>query len=494
MKAKLLHIFRSRPLFLLLLPAFFLLHSLIANFAPAVAGTAIKQVLLFSGIALLLALFFLPAVKSFNKAALVSFFILSFNFFFGSLHDTAKKLFGPQSLPVRYGFIIPFFLIILVCLVIWLRKTKRELKRAVLFLNLLFLALIAFDLVVFLPGAFKKNSYNPPNLSRQFIHCDTCSKPDVYVIIADEYAGQQELREVLSFDNSVFENDLEQRGFHVVSNTKSNYNATVYSMASLFNMEYIERSAKDKVTQRDMLLCRSIINNNNVGSFFKKQGYSIRNHSFFAFQGQKMAVNNYYFHPKSRILTFETFVNRFMKDAGFNFFSKKKKEAVEKNDWLNDEIMDSLTKKTATQKSNQPKFVYTHFTRPHHPYFVDRNGRPFSPADSLKGFARIQKEYSEHLLYTNKRLLDLIDHIQSNSATPPVILLAGDHGFRQFTKEADHKYYFMNLCAVYLPGSNYSGFYDGLSLVNTFRVILNSQFGQQFSLLKDSSIFLYENP
>ena len=287
MKAKLLHIFRSRPLFLLLLPAFFLLHSLIANFAPAVAGTAIKQVLLFTGIALLLALLFLPAVKKFNKAALVSFFILSFNFFFGNIHDAAKKLFGQESLLVRYGFIIPFFLIILICLVIWLRKTKRELKRAILFLNVLFGVLIAFDLVVFLPEAFKKNSSNPPGLSRQFINCDTCRKPDVYVIIADEYAGQQELREVLSFDNSAFENDLVLRGFHVVNNTKSNYNATVYSMASLFNMGYIELSGKDQVTQRDMLLCRSIISNNNVGSFFTKQGYSIQNHSFFVFQGKK---------------------------------------------------------------------------------------------------------------------------------------------------------------------------------------------------------------
>jgi adenylate kinase family enzyme len=67
-----------------------------------------------------------------------------------------------------------------------------------------------------------------------------------------------------------------------------------------------------------------------------------------------------------------------MKDAGFNFFSKKKKEAVEKNDWLNDEIMDSLTKKTAAQKSNQPKFVYTHFTRPHHPFCGSQRAAPGS--------------------------------------------------------------------------------------------------------------------
>ncbi|MGQ0739902.1 MAG: hypothetical protein ACT4OJ_12660 [Bacteroidota bacterium] len=492
MKAKLMHIFRSRPLFLLLLPTFFMLHSLVANFAPGVTGTALIQTLLYTGIAAVLALIFFPATRSLNKAALVSFYILSFNFFFGSLHDAAKKIFGQQALPVRYGFIIPLFLIILVCLVIWLRKTKRELKRAVLFLNLLFLLLIASDLVVLLPKISKKNIYNPPNLSGQFISCDTCSKPDVYVIIADEYAGQQELTDIFSFDNSIFENDLKQRGFHVVNHTKSNYNATVYSMASLFNMGYIELSGKEQVTQRDMLLCRSIIKNNNTGYFFKKQGYSIYNHSFFTLHGKKKAVNNYYFHPISRILTFETFTNRISRDVGHNFHSKERYRAIYRNDFLNDERVDSLTKITALPGNAGPRFVYTHFTRPHHPYFAGRDGRHFVPPDSLRGFPRLQKEYTEHILYTNRRLLELIDHIRLHSANPPIILLASDHGFRQFREKADQKYYFMNLCAVYLPGGDYSLFYDGMSPVNTFRVILNSQFGQQLPLLKDSSTFLYE--
>jgi hypothetical protein len=94
---------------------------------------------------------------------------------------------------------------------------------------------------------------------------------------------------------------------------------------------------------------------------------------------------------------------------------------------------------------------------------VDRNGQPPVVADSLKGFARIQKEYTEHLLYTNNRLLQLIDHILLNSAKPPVILLAGDHGFRQFSKETDHKYYFMNL-VFSCPGATIPVFMMGCPL------------------------------
>jgi len=67
-----------------------------------------------------------------------------------------------------------------------------------------------------------------------------------------------------------------------------------------------------------------------------------------------------------------------------------------------------------------------------------------------------------------------------------------DHGFRQLADTTAKKYYFMNLNAVYLPAGNYSGFYDGMSNVNQFRVILNAQFGQKLPLLKDSIIFLRE--
>jgi hypothetical protein len=70
-------------------------------------------------------------------------------------------------------------------------------------------------------------------------------------------------------------------------------------------------------------------------------------------------------------------------------------------------------------------------------------------------------------------------------------MLLGDHGFREGVKKEEHKYAFMNLNAIYLPEKNYEGFYDSISNVNQFRVLLNKEFEQHLSLLKDSTTFLW---
>ena len=105
-----------------------------------------------------------------------------------------------------------------------------------------------------------------------------------------------------------------------------------------------------------------------------------------------------------------------------------------------------------------------------------------------------KKAYIEYLVYFNKKLLELADYIKTNSTHPPIIIFMSDHGFRQFEagEKIDNLYQFMNINAVFMPDGNYSGFYDGMSNVNQFRVILNSQFGQQLPILKDSTSFLRE--
>jgi hypothetical protein len=192
------------------------------------------------------------------------------------------------------------------------------------------------------------------------------------------------------------------------------------------------------------------------------------------------------------LFTAQTFIQRFRKEASFNFFSKKTVQWLETYDLANDRTVDSLTRQTALSPTKDPKFVYCHFTMPHHPYFFDRNGQPFRFSDSVGFYDRLRMQYTEYLQYTNKKLLSLIDHIKQNSARPPVILLASDHGFRQFYKKTDKKYYFMNFVALHLPSGNYDGFYDGITPVNIFRQVLNAQFGQRLPLLKDSTSFILE--
>ena len=85
----------------------------------------------------------------------------------------------------------------------------------------------------------------------------------------------------------------------------------------------------------------------------------------------------------------------------------------------------------------------------------------------------------------------MVDHILANSNKPPIILLMGDHGFREFSSEEEfRKYYFMNLNAIFLPNKNYSCFKEDISNVNEFRCLLNAGFNQNLKLVSDSSFFI----
>lgn len=122
---------------------------------------------------------------------------------------------------------------------------------------------------------------------------------------------------------------------------------------------------------------------------------------------------------------------------------------------------------------------------PHFPHLLDSAGQPVDPKLQLT-----QDSYLGYLKYCNKKIVPVIDKILSSSATPPIILLMSDHGFRGFSKPTDPTYYFMNLNAIYLPDQKYAGWYDGMSNVNQFRILLNQKFNQNLPLLKDTSIRL----
>jgi len=478
------------PFFLFLLPVFFVLHGLTEYLITSLINEAIIIVLIFSGIAILLTFLFWLLLKDFTKSALLAFLILSINFFFGSTLDFLKNYF-PNSIILRYSFIIPVILVLIVAITYYFKKTSKSFLTLSLYLNWLLLLLILIDLATL---GFKLSGYNKPdagNISKSFIKCDTCLNPDIYVIVADEYAGAIELKELFNFDNYLFESDLKKRGFTVVEKSISNYNATVYSMASFFNMDYINNLKLNTVTHTDMLHCQQLIKNNFVSDFFLEKGYSIYNLSYFKLSDKKNAVYNPFYPTERALFTAQTFTKRFEKNVGFNFASREKIERVIKSQYYNNNIVDSLTRMTSLIKSG-PKFVYTHLFIPHHPFYFDRYGKEIPLEKLTDSFTMNKPAYIDYLIYSNKKLLELIDHIKASSATPPVIILISDHGFRQLPADTDHKYQFMNLNAVFLPNGDYSGFYEGMSNVNEFRVILNSQFGQRLPLLKDSTIYLSE--
>jgi hypothetical protein len=482
----------SSPYYILLLPLFFVLHTLYENYVPILVPVAVLLAFIYLSIACVLTGLFWFFYRDWQKAAIAALAILSIQFFFGSFHDFLRANLS-NSFVTKYSFLLPLFGILLTLLFFWLKKKKSPLITQSRFLNLLLIVLIIIELVGFIPKTFKNQPYLVRNIATNIVPENDRNLPDIHLIIADEYAGNVALNELFSYDNSNFLTELKARGFYISDSSISNYNATVYSMASIFNMDYIGNLESRVVNHRDMLRCRGLINNNAFIRYLENYNYSFYNHSYFELDGQEKLVHNPFYPTKQALFTAQTFTSRFRRNLGFHFASEKKIQDIVKHHLYNNKTIEEATRKLVIQKSNTPRFIYTHLAMPHHPYYFDSTGREL-PFEQLTEHQKNDRNaYISYLVYTNKRLLALIDHIFQQASSPPIIILLSDHGFRQLPPDVDRKYFFMNLIAVLLPGKDYSRFKPMMSNVNVIRSVLNSTFNQQLPMLPDSTIF-YEEP
>jgi hypothetical protein len=91
--------------------------------------------------------------------------------------------------------------------------------------------------------------------------------------------------------------------------------------------------------------------------------------------------------------------------------------------------------------------------------------------------------YLGYVGYTNTKIQELVNTILNNSKGEAVIIIMGDHGFRN-DNNMPHHVFLQNQNAIYLPGKNYNLFYDSITGVNQFRVLINTLFKQNTALVK----------
>ena len=135
------------------------------------------------------------------------------------------------------------------------------------------------------------------------------------------------------------------------------------------------------------------------------------------------------------------------------------------------------------------KFVFAHLVVPHLPYTFGPNGE----VPAFQGKNATQKEvgaaYVDQVKFVNKEILKVIDALIQDSEVPPVIIVQGDHGpLPDLTEDPLERLPILN--AYFLPGIQTDKIlYPSISPVNSFRVVLNSYFGQNLPLLEDLSYF-----
>lgn len=486
--------FKKYPVFVFLLPVFFVFH----GFTEYYNVVPVRDSLVLTGTYLLAALALIGIswlfFRNAYKASFFTFMLLGFNFFFGSIHDFLKNNF-PDSFFSRYSTLIISSAILFLILLIILKRRKKTFYTLAQYLNYLFILLILIDLFTL---SYFIVTHKEENIlsDKELAPCTNCDKPDIYLIVADGYSGKQTLNEIFHFDNSLFENELTKRGLHIIENSRGNYNFTQHVMASVLNLDYLTGIDGQNSSKKDMRICISTINNSKTFQYLKKEGYDLYNYSVFDFDGQLSVAKPTFLQTKTKPIVSQTFLFRIQRDLWYHLVTDLHlSSAINKStyhDRENNIKIYNLTKDIAVHKTNKPKFVYTHLTYPHHPYYFDSTGKevPFDKLD-IK-YARDKQLYISYLKYCNKQLLELVDYIIASSPKPPIISLISDHGFREYRENVDQKYHFINLNVIFLPDKNYSGFYKGMTNVNLFRVLLNTEFKQNLPMLKDSTSFLRE--
>ena len=483
------------PFFLLLLVVFFCLHGSVENYGFIGLHEVLILGLIIAGSVLVLFLVVLFFTRNYLSASLISFFIVLWYLFFGAIHDWIKSKYFLSFLH-SYTVLLPLLLVITVAWIIYLQRYKTAQPQWTLYLNLLLMIYCSMD------GVRIMRSYMTPekNFFKQvaFDPGKVKTKPNMYYLLFDEYPGYKSLQDSFGFRNDSLYRFFAKNEFQLLP-TFANYDFTLFSMSSIFNMQYVDSNYDHKkLTQKDMQQRLQEIKNAGVISLFSKMGYKIENYSIFDIAGQNStAARNSLFPVHTPLLTDKIFHNRILKDLAWWLVTGKFKIESIREKYLyrkdrDNQYTEKMIIESSAQKTTFPKFCYGHFLLPHRPYYRDSTGniRDFKSPDEMYELFFDKEIFLSYLKYTNKVISSLIKNITHNDPNA-IIVVMSDHGFHTFNNSISYNpYNYNNICAVRFPDKNYINYKEKWSTVNFFRYLFNCEFGQQLPYLSDSTIWI----
>ena len=129
-------------------------------------------------------------------------------------------------------------------------------------------------------------------------------------------------------------------------------------------------------------------------------------------------------------------------------------------------------------KTGKPSFSYFHFMIPHPALLYDSNGEENNVKDMyfFKGRQKGIEKYTSYARYGNKNIIDMVEKIFQKAGRNVIIIIQGDHGFREFYADFPDAVRYGILNSVYLPNKNYTNFNDTMNPVFTFKQILHNKF------------------
>lgn len=440
----------------------------------------ILPVLLALTIATAVWVLFAIILKNKKKGAFIVSFGLGIFFSYGYLFNFLSD-FTAGGLYLRHIYLLPVYLALFLILIFYFRRTKRKLDRATTIANYCSISLLAVLVVISSYNYVDRVVHPFTTLSDPTIPASTRENPpDIYYIILDSYAHPSILEEAYNYNDSQFISFLKSRNFYVADGSHSNYRHTFLSFASSLNMEYInnrvDMSVKDTVNFHRLY---KMTDDNRIMRIMKSYGYDTIN--FASRDGVtgniRVADINYceknpYVHSQLLITAVKTSVLEPAYWKLFRAFDNQRDLCVFS------ELSD------LNKEDTRPFFAFAHILLPHSPYRFGPNGETLMEDDQKIG-------YINQVKFANKEIMEVVDKIQKESRIQPIIIIQSDTGTSLDSSDINEimKRKLMILNAYYLPGNGTSHLYNTITPVNSFRIILDQYFDQQYPLLDDKTYY-----
>jgi len=316
------------------------------------------------------------------------------------------------------------------------------------------------------------------------------SPQQIFWIILDEHPSLTSMNEVWNDKDTSMRYNLKSLGFTIYDSCRSNYNFTAFSINSTINASMLPVYERQHFDYVDLVSLSKSVNGSSIRSFFIKQGYSI--HWLSIFDPHNISI----FDPIRRDLHGQTIVTPFI--YKFNELinnSNLNNEFANRINNYNNYVVDSLSILLKTLPLNgQHHFTYAHLLMPHWPYVNVRSPQTINSHSNIYETNDSEK-YLIYIKYTDSLIIDMLQnslkYLTLAQKSEMLIILQSDHGYRFLTKgskEIKWESNFGILNAVLWPQNKKGAFYNGMSSVNTFRILLHDFWGVNISNLKDSSV------
>ena len=293
--------------------------------------------------------------------------------------------------------------------------------------------------------------------------------PNFYFILFDEYSTIPFMQKYFNYDNSALLGKLEALGFN---NSQTGHNdciMTAVVTANLFQLDYL---GKQDVTRSEELF--KMRSDNPVFDQFRTAGYDIVCPAGATFYGLEDALGK---KTKASTITGED-INAILllNTVAYPFVSRYRLGEAQT-------ILDQMNYlKENIPEPNSGHFILAHINCPHEPFYFDREG---NINKVISNSWSDLDQYSQQYQFISSELTEIAERIVSHDPNA-IIWILSDHGARAasdpntfgiFTLEDMTNYF----SALYYQGQTFD--IEGLSGVNTFRILLNKLFGTDYAMI-----------